>query len=60
MTIIPFYYQMVMVKWSQLTDISTASTNFKNKKSGTVEMDKLWIDHFDHRDFGILGMVIVN
>jgi hypothetical protein len=30
---------MVMVKWSKLTDISTISANFNNKKSGTVEID---------------------
>jgi hypothetical protein len=38
MTIIPFYYQMVLVKWSKLTDISTISTNFNNKKSRIVEI----------------------
>ena len=40
-TIIPFYYQILMIKWSKLTDISTISTNFKNfnnKKSGIVEI----------------------
>jgi hypothetical protein len=27
----PFYQQMVMVKWSKLTDISEISTNFTSK-----------------------------
>jgi hypothetical protein len=37
MTILLFYQQMVMVKWSKLTGISTISTNFNNKKFGIVE-----------------------
>ena len=64
MTIVPFYYQMVVVKWSKLTDISTISTNFKNFNNKEIWNcldchDQIWIDHFDHKNFGILGMVMV-
>jgi hypothetical protein len=38
MTIIPFYHQMVLVKWSKLTDISTNFKNFNNKKSRIEEI----------------------
>jgi hypothetical protein len=51
--IIPFYHQMVMVKWSKLTDISTISTNFNNKKIWNYRNFpyQIWIDHFDHENF---------
>jgi hypothetical protein len=38
MTIIPFYHQMVMVKWSKLADISTSQQISTTKKSGIVEI----------------------
>ena len=47
---------MVMVKWSKLTDISTISTKIWNCRDCH---DQIWIDHFDHENFGILGMVMV-
>jgi hypothetical protein len=64
MTIIPFYHQMVMVKWTQLTDISTISTKFKNFNNKEIWNcqdchDQIWIDHFDHENLGILVMVKV-
>jgi hypothetical protein len=37
---------MVLIKWSKLTDISTISTT------------NIWIDHFDHQNFVIFGMVM--
>jgi hypothetical protein len=41
MATIPFYHQMVIVKWSKVTETSAISTNFNNfnyKKSGIVEI----------------------
>ena len=61
MTIMPFYHQMVIVKWSKLTDLLYNFKNFNNKKIWNCKEchDQIWIDHFDHENFGILGMVIV-
>jgi hypothetical protein len=47
---------MVTVKWSKLTAISANFHNCNHKKSGIVNMindhDQIWIDHFDHENFG--------
>ena len=61
MTILPFYHQMVMVKWSKLTDISTNFNNSNNKIIWKCKdcNDQVSIDHFDHENFVILGMVKV-
>jgi hypothetical protein len=57
MATIPFYHQVVMFKWSKLTDISTISTEkIWNCKDCHYQ---IWIDHFDHENFIILGMVLV-
>jgi hypothetical protein len=48
-TTIPFYHQMVMVKWSKLTDIQQfqqiSATNWHCNDCH----DQIWTDHFDHR-----------
>jgi hypothetical protein len=52
-----------MIKWSKLTDISTISTNFNYFNKTILNCkdchDQIWIDHFDHENFGILGMFMV-
>ena len=53
-----FYQEMVMVKWSQLTDIST---DFNNKIIWNCRNshDQIWIDHFDRENLVTLLIVMV-
>jgi Zn-finger protein len=53
MTTIPFY----RIEWSRLTDISTIST--KTIWNCKDCHDQIRLDHFDHENFIILGMVMV-
>ena len=48
----------------QMVKINRSLNNFKNfnnKKIWNCKEchDQIWIDHFDHENFGILGMVMV-
>jgi hypothetical protein len=50
---------MVTFRWSELTDISTNFMNSKKIGNCRDEHGQIWIDHFDHENFVILGMVTV-
>jgi hypothetical protein len=50
-----------MVEWSKLTDIFNNFNKFQQQKILNCKdcHDQIWIDHFYHENFAILGMVMV-